>query len=342
MSKKLKIFNHPWHISHQHTLMNALKDYADFYWLKQFKRPFHKGPRGDLPVTMVNHYEPGFYDLALLHVDQQCLEPELLLRGKGSMYRELNEVITDVPKIVINHGTPYYPEKFPLDFQNDTFAKHGLSSELISSMKKLIGNNTMVVNSKTAAKQWDAGVPIIHSLRPSDWWDLPKERRVVTMISPAGLDMYYDRQFLQAVKELLSMEDMIELCHITVDWQSKDWDDYRQFLGRSLVYFNPTRESPMPRSRSEAMLSGCCVITTPHQDADEIIRDGVNGFICKRNPESVREKIKWCLANYDEAIAIGQRGKQTAIELFDENRYRKDWVSLLEKVLNRKLEPCVE
>lgn len=331
MKRKLRILNHPWHLAHQKSLMDALEPYADFFWLIQYKRPFNKTTRGEFPVTMVDHYEPGFYDLAILHLDQQCFEPkEIWQRGKGVLYRDLNEAITDIPKIVINHGTPYWPEEWPSDLED------GCSTALIERMKKAIGNNTMVINSRTAAKQWGFGTPIIHGLNPDDWWDLPKERRVVTMISPGGLDMYYDRQFLSAVKERLEEEDIIH-CHITVDWHSKDWDDYRDFLGRSLVYFNPTRQSPMPRSRSEAMLSGSCVITTGNQDASDFIEHGVNGFITPRNPDEAVRLIKQCLENYDKSIEIGQRGKETAKKLFAMDRYRDDWVKLLNKVLNRNL-----
>lgn len=323
--RKLKIFNHVWHVGHQASLIWALEGAADFDWLIQHRRPFNTQPRGELPVTEVPHYEPGKYDLALLHLDQQCLDDEIWRRGKGRLYRELNEVITDIPKVVINHGTPYWPEKFSAD-------------ELKAKMRSAIGDNTMVVNSLTAAKQWGWGTPIIHGLDPAGWWDLPKERRVVTMVSPAGLDMYYDRQFLAAVKERLE-EDGIGHCHITVDWQAKDFNEYRDFLGRSLVYFNPTRESPMPRARTEAMLSGCCVVTTPHQDASDFIEDGVNGFLVKRDPDGTAELIKSLLSDYDRAVAIGQRGKRTATERFHIDRYRADWLRLLSGVLNKEVTP---
>jgi len=157
------------------------------------------------------------------------------------------------------------------------------------------------------------------------------------MISPGGLDKYYDRQFFAAVKETLEERD-IQLCHVTVDWQSKDWDDYRNFVGRSLIYFNPAYDSCMPRSRTEAMLSGCCVITTPHQDADTFIKDGVNGFLCPRNPQWVADKVQYLLEHYDEAIKIGQAGKKTAEELFSEENYAKQWKEFLEKHLNVEIE----
>ena len=96
-------------------------------------------PRGEMikrfNVNWVDHYEPGKYDFALIHLDQQCMDEPLWQRGKGSLFRELNEVITDIPKIVINHGTPYYPEKFPAknDLGEDC---DGLSKVLIDRFKK--------------------------------------------------------------------------------------------------------------------------------------------------------------------------------------------------------------
>lgn len=331
--KKLKIFNHCWHLSHQYSLIEALKPFADFYWLRQHKRHFSDQPRGAFDsVKYVSYYEPGEYDLAILHLDQQCIDKKDIWDvGKGRLYYDLNKVINDIPKIVICHGTPYWPEEWP------TSREDGISDDLIRRMKEVVGDNPMVVNSKTAAKQWGFGTPIVHGIDPADWWDLPKERRVVTMISPGGLDMYYDRAFFEAVKEKLLEEDAVELCHITVDWQAKSFDDYRNFLGRSLVYFNPTRESPMPRSRTEAMLSGACVITTPHQDASDFIEHGVNGLITRRDPAHAVELIRWCFKNYDEAIKIGQAGKKTAIELASMDRYREDWRKFISQVLGREI-----
>lgn len=333
--EKLKVFNHPWHLANQHEF--AKLPFVDLHWLRQCKRPFGVKTRGQFPVTMVESYEPGKYDFALLHLDNQCVEPEIWARGKGRLYRELNQVIKDIPKIVINHGTPYYPEKFP------STREDGCSDELVEKMREAIGDNTMVVNSHAAAKQWGFGTPIVHGIEATEWFDLPKERRVVTMISPGGLDMYYDRQFFAAVKEKLMEDYEISLCHITVDWQSQDFDDYRNFIGRSLVYFNPTRESPMPRSRTEAMLSGCCVITTPSQDAGDFIQHGVNGFITRRDPAHACELIVWALTHYDEARAIGQKGKETAIKLFNKERYQEEWRQLVSKVMGREIgEPIIK
>ena len=323
---KIKIFDHPWHIGHQYEQLKF--PWAKWYWLRNFLRKYNNGPRGDITkyFDWVDEYEPGKYDVAILHLDQGCLEKDILERGKGSMYRVLNEVITDIPKIVIMHGTPYYPEKF----ENPQV--------MIDKVNELLGDNYALVNSHRALKQWGwenrhGARTIIHGMDASEWRDLPKEPRVVTMISPGGFPAYYDRTFLDYVKDGLEQRDIYH-CHITVDWEAQSFDDYRDFLGRSLIYFNPTRESPMPRSRTEAMLSGACVLTTPHQDADTFIKDGVNGFLVKRNPEAVVDLIEELINDPQRAIKIGQEGKKTAIELFNWDRYEKEWHEYVTWVIN--------
>lgn len=320
-------------LAHQYSLTDIP---AEWSWLVTHRRQYSAFARGDFAKTRgirwVPDFQPGYYDLAILHLDQQCFETGLWERGKGSLFRQLAPQM-DCPTVVICHGTPYYPEQF-----NEDCTPDGCSNVLREKMKEALGllkvPYRLVVNSKKAAEQWGMGTCIYHGLDPAEWYDLPKEPRAVTMISPAGLPMYYDREFLRGVKDCLE-ERGISHCHITEvgGYTPKDWEDYRQFLGRSLVYFNPTRESPMPRARTEAMLSGCCVVTTPHQDASDFIQDGVNGYLCERDPEATADLIKGLIEDYPRAIAIGQAGKETARELFTKERFLADWDRLIHELL---------
>lgn len=321
-NSKVRIFGHPWHLAHQYELLKF--PWAEWSWLIQFNRPYSPQARGDFQTNWVPDYEPGKYDLAVLHLDQQCIEEQIFMRGKGRLYRELNEVIQDIPKIVIFHGTTYYPEKFTKE-------------EVILKVKNLVGNNTVVMNSKQAVKDFGFGIPIWHGMDPAEWLDLPKEPRVITTVSPAGLDMYYDRMFMETIREELELRGIMH-CHVTVDWKARDWEDYRNFIGRSLVFLAPFFDSPMPRSRTEAMLSGCAVITTPYQDADQFIKDGENGVIIpKRDPVWVADKIVSMIENYQDTLKLGQAGKQTAIETFSVERYQNDWKELVQKVLGKTI-----
>jgi len=339
-----KIFNYPWHIAHQYDLAK-IPD-TEWSWLVQHRRSYSAFPRDDFfskyNFEWVPYYEPGKYDVAILHLDQQCFEPGIAERGKGSLFLHVNSVVDDIPKIVIMHGTPFYPESFKSDITKDNYKglgftedQIGMSSELIHLFNQWVEDIDFIIfNSHTAQKQWGyANSPkartIWHGMDEEEWYNLPKEPRVVTMISPGGLDAYYDRTFLRGVKELLQERD-IEHCHITVDASFKNWEEYRQFLGRSLLYFNPTKESPMPRSRTEAMMSGCCVLTTPHQDADMFVENGVNGILVPRNPNVVADLIEGLLHDYKKAVEIGNRGRETAKKVFNAERYRSEWREVLE------------
>lgn len=323
--KKIKIFNTPWHVAHQYELFKLPN--TEWFHIVNSVRKWTKGDQSFRPrpknLFDVAYYEPGKYDLAILHVDQQCVDPSL---GKSRLYQQLDDIIKDIPKIVINHGTPYWPEAFTPEYMK-------------LNMKMLIKDNHMVVNSERALKMWgDIGktqTSIIHGLDPEEWWDLPKEPRVITTLSSAGLPAYYNRKLLTSVQGLLK-ERGINHVWIGVDKLFNNFDEYRNYIGRSLVYFNPTLESPMPRSRTEAMLSGCCITSLPNHGAEKFIKQGENGFLLPDNPVACADFLEELVKNqYKKCIEIGKAGKETARELFNKDRFQKNWLDLISKVLEK-------
>lgn len=341
---KIRIFGVLNHLSHQHEMLKLAKYYpVKFSWLENNVRKWSKySPRPE-PTTIytkdqfewVTHYEPGKYDVAILHLDQQASDPYI---GKGQLYRQLNETIQDIPKIVFNHGTPMWPEMMEEGMVingGTVLTKKGTRE--IDGIKKIVGDNFMVVNSYDAVKRWGWGYPLIHGLDPDEWWDLPKEPRVTVMISPGGLDKYYNRQLLTYIKARVKELTGLDVYHITVNYKCQDWDDYRQFIGKSLIYINPTLDSPMPRSRTEAMFSGCCVLTSRHHNASEFIEHGQEGFIMPDNPLSYAQTIEQLVFNhYQAAVEIGQRGKAKAHKLLNSENYHSDLYKIIEQVASDK------
>lgn len=64
-------------------------------------------------------------------------------------------------------------------------------------------------------------------------------------------------------------------------------------LRSASVFVLPTLEEGFAISISEAMATGCVVITTPESGASEIIENGVNGFIIpSRSPVSIAEQLR--------------------------------------------------
>lgn len=342
-NKRLNIFGCLNHVGNQHEMLKLSKKYpVKFHYLENNVRRWSRYSARPEPTSIyskdefewVTHYQPGKYDVAILHTDQQHTDPNI---GKGQLYRALNEVITDIPKIVVNHATPMWDEFFTEDLVingGDILGSNGHKKHMIG-MKELIVDNFMIVNSYESVDRWGWGYPLIHGMEASEWYDLPKEPRVVISLSPGGLDKYYNRQLLTAIKTEVKERTGLDVWHITVSYEAKDWQDYREIIGSSLIYINPTLDSPMPRSRTEAMLSGCCVLTSEYHGAKDFINHGVDGFIVPDNPLSYAKAIDTLINEcYVDAVQIGQRGKAKAQELFSLDRYLDDLFNIISEVAN--------
>lgn len=337
---RINVFGVVNHVGHQHELLKLAKKYPVKFtylannvrrWSEYSARPEPTTWLSDEEFEWVTHYEPGKYDIAMLHVDQQHVDPNI---GKGQLYRDLNAVIQDIPKVVIQHGSPMWDEFYPEDIVINGGIVHGRKGpHQLDGMKQLIGDNFMVVNSYESVNRWGWGYPIIHGLDPDEWYDLPKEPRVTISLSPGGLDKYYNRQLLSQIKAHVKERTGLMVQHIMVNWEGRDTEEYKKYLATSLIYINPTKDSPMPRSRTEALLSGACVLTSKHHNADEFIEQGVNGFIVPDNPLSYAESIYHLInSNYKEAVEIGQKGKETAQKLFKIDRFLDEWWFLLNEL----------
>ncbi len=343
MPKTLKVFGVLNHLTHQYDMLKLAQKYPiKFYYLENNVRRWSDNSMRPEPTTWltpdqfewVTHYEPGKYDVAILHVDQQHVNPDI---GKGVLYRDLNDLIQDIPKIVINHGTPMYPEMYDEDVVingGEAYDKRGEKKRIVG-MKEKIGDNFMIVNSYEAVKRWGWGYPLIHGLDIPEWDVREKEPRVILPLSPGGLDKYYNRQLISEIKGYVKEKVDLDIIHTNVNYDVQSWEDYKKILGGSAIAITPFRDSPMPRSRTEAMLMGCCILTSPYQDADKFIENGVNGFIVPDNPLSYAETIFQLLTfNLRETIEIGLKGRETAKKYFDIERYHKQLWEIINRVVD--------
>ena len=342
MSERIKVFGCLNHLANNFEMLKLAKTgRVKFSYLENNVRRWSKWSARPEPTTWltedefewVQHYEPGKYDIAILHTDQQHVDPNI---GKGQLYRQLNALIQDVPKIVINHGTPMWDDYFTEDRVingGSVFTPKG--ERWLDGMKQLIGDNFMVVNSYEAVSRWGWGYPLIHGLDADEWVDLPKEPRVVLSLSPGGLDKYYNRELVTAIKGAVYERTHIDVQHINVNikFERDNFTEYREFIGSSLINISPYRDSPMPRSRTEAMLSGSVVLSSKYHGAEDFIEQGVDGFILPDNPDSYAKCIEAILNDYRKALEIGQRGKIKAQRLFSRERYQHDLMYIIEEVL---------
>lgn len=341
--ERIKIFGVLNHLGNQWDMLKITKKYpVKFYWLENNVRKWSEYSHRPLPTDVytedefewVQYYEPGKYDLAMLHVDQQHVNPNI---GKGFLYKQMNEVIQDIPKIVLNHGTPMYAEMYDEDMviNGGTIMNQDGTTSHLKGMKELIGDNFMIVNSYESVDRWGWGYPLIHGMTPEEWPDLPKEPRVTISLSPGGLDKYYNRTLLTYIKGRVKEKTGYDVYHIGVNFKPTNWKEYKEFMGSSLIQIYPFLDSPMPRSRTEAMLMGCCILTSPYHGAKDFFEHGKDGFIMPDNPESYAEAID-TLINYQfkQAEEIGQRAKAKAQDIFHIDKYQAELWHIIQEVAN--------
>ena len=316
----LRILDYAWHQAHSYRL-HALP--ATFTYVivrpvvwNEAQRPMPANFAGGVYPDQVRSND---YDLALLHLDQWCDTSNNL---RATPYRLVEQITQGMPQVVIVHGTP------------DNAANR-------ERMLRLMGDLPVVCNSAAAAVEWDGGeglldrymLPqfraIIHGYDVEEFWSEPLERRrreAVTICS--GGDMSRRYHGLPLVERLKR--------DVPLTWYGargdqpwmEDYHSYRAMLASALIYFSPTRRAPMPGARTEAMLSGCCVVSVPGHDVEEYIEHGETGFIVDSYDEA-RDTLGMLLRDPETAWRVGQAGREAARRFFHRDRFVEDWLEML-------------
>jgi len=319
----IRILDYSWHQVHSYRLhaLPAEFTYAIFRYpiWNELQRPV---PQNFVGALLPDEIDAREFDLALLHLDQWCDTSNNI---RALPYRLMNQIAQDIPRVVIMHGTPD-------------------SEENRRSILGLIGDLPVVCNSFRAAAEWDGGegrrdcygLPqfrtIIHGYDADEFWSNELEtrrREIVTVCSGGNISReYHGLPLVERLKR-----------DVPLAWYGPrgdrpwlpDYISYRRMLASSLIYFSPTRRAPMPGARTEAMLSGCCVVTVPGNDVERYIEDEKTGFIVV-DYEEAHAVLLALLDNPASAWEIGQAGREVAREMFRKERFVGDWLRVLEAI----------
>ena len=93
-------------------------------------------------------------------------------------------------------------------------------------------------------------------------------------------------------------------------------EDFLRLMQSCDVFVLPSIVEGRALVQQEAMACGLPLIATRNAGADDLIEEGVTGFIVPiRSPEVMAEKIDWCAANRSLVSGMGIAAKQRAGEL---------------------------
>jgi len=320
----MKILDYAWHQAHLYRLMGAFHDSTfSIVNLRReswniYQRPKPSNLDGIIEAVDVDVDD---YDLALLHLDQWCDKDTL----RALPFRIMRQLTKKIPQICIMHGTP--------DNENNR-----------RRILQLLGDVPVVCNSLQAAREWDGGEnrldvyglsqfrAIIHGYDVGEFLNYPQKKRrneVMTVCSGGGVSSWY-----HGVPLLQRLSADVPLAWYgnpdfgaNRSWK-KSYQAYREEIAGALVYFSPTRRGPMPGARTEAMLSGACIVSVPGNDWEYYIKPGVTGFIVDTYIEA-RNVLKGLINDPSLAYGIGQAGRDLARRLFTVENLRSQWLDVL-------------
>ena len=83
----------------------------------------------------------------------------------------------------------------------------------------------------------------------------------------------------------------------------------------------------------EAMMFGIPVISTSEGGIPDIVKDRETGFVIdKQNPNQLAEKIKWFIDNPEEAILMGEKGREYFLENYTLEIFERRMAHILNQI----------
>ncbi|MFN8389546.1 MAG: glycosyltransferase [Bdellovibrionota bacterium] len=352
--RRLRVLTYRWHAAHQYELYRTGHDFTlvrfptpsfTNSWSYE-ERPFPDNAR----FADIDSIRFSDYDVALVHFDENVLATwntnGVLWNDWGANFRWFMTHVP-LPKIGICHGTPQFKGQY--DF---LYEKHDLGTVLSEERDRLVravGDMPVVVNSHQAQREWgfQRSHVIWHGFDPAEYQQTSYADGVLSIGRPMKSRPHYRGYFLaERVTQLLPVDVALHALAVdepdaayaphTNEFAVQKFENYRKNIRRYSVYFNPTLHSPMPRSRAEAMLCGLTTVNANTHDVELFVKNGVNGFYSS-DPEELADYLLFLHRSPESAKSIGAKGRQTAQDIFNHDRYLNSWQNLLSEATGTKV-----
>jgi hypothetical protein len=343
-----RVLTFRWHVPHQYelyklpyefTLLTGLGSPMTESW--EFgQRPMPPNAR----FARVDEIDLRSYDFAILHFDENVLAPEntngVIGPDWGSAFRWFREQV-DLPKVAICHGTPQFRGQYNFDYKGADLLQD-IEPER-ARMVEYLGDIPVVCNSHQAQRDWRfrKSRVIWHGFDPAEFPPATYQRGIVSPLGPLVMSrphyrgyFLYREVFDGCFEELRPETLRVPEPHVAYSgnaYAAAKYQNYVDELRRYTVYFNPTLRSPMPRARAEPMMCGVVPVSARNHDVDMFIENGVNGFYGE-SAEELREQLRYLVRTPEAARAMGARARETAMRVFNIERFLGEWAGLVRDV----------
>ncbi len=117
--------------------------------------------------------------------------------------------------------------------------------------------------------------------------------------------------------------------HLDPDQPVFEYADIQRALKRARLYLHDG-EQEYTITLIEAMMTGLPLVSFRLPNIERYVVDGENGFVCD-TAEEIRERCRLLLADDDLAEKMGRASRERAIRDFHEERWRRQWVDVIER-----------
>jgi len=340
--RRLKILTYCWHVPHQYelyklphdfTLIRDIGTHHCYNWGYR-QRPFPE----NAVMKNIHDINQKDYDLAIFHFDENCLYPEhsnnVLNNNWGLNLRYFMSSITDIPKIGICHGTPQFYGAYNANYTEPDLMEPIEEARLglVNYLKDML----IICNSHQAEREWnfEKSRVIWHGMDPTEFPRATYDLKVLGLTNMLGRPHYRGYYILNSVNQKLPPD--LKVVGVSVrepaHYSNKESNEYafskfRKYVDavrKYSIYFNPTVRSPMPRSRTEAMMCGLVTVSYKSHDVDMFIKNKVNGFYSEDVDELV-DFIIYLARNDSFFKKVADESYKTAIDIFNHDRYLHEW-----------------
>ncbi len=253
----------------------------------------------DCPLVVTTHGSDTFIPLKknkISWIKKSVVQADCIVCVSMKLKKTI-ECLTDIPCIVIHNGF----------------------NQLIKTEEKSFRNNRLLINQTgSLIKQKNVDITIkafVEVLKA-----IPTAKLLIVGDGPQREDLVNLCSKLSVEKSVIFFGQVDNKKAISLMNNSRYFVMLSEGEGFGIVYL-------------EAMSTGCIVFGTRGEGIEDIITDGVNGFLVEKGDFlSIANRILWCENNLEMTEKIAKRAKELALQ-FSWERNTKCYVELFNKLI---------